>query len=55
MWTPCDEVGDDNQYHCPYEDTFSGFVGEMCRICCGLGVDQDSYPEEEPEKESFSV
>lgn len=40
---PCD--GED--HYCPYEAIYTGFTGEMCRVCCGKGVDEDSYPEEE--------
>ena len=34
--TPCDEMGADGQYHCPYAEN-----GEYvsCRDMCGLGVD----------------
>ena len=49
-WTPCDEKDINGQHHCPYEDTYMGFADEMCRNCCGLGVDEDSYPEEDFEE-----
>ena len=47
-WTPCDEPiieYDENGkerkiYKCPYADTYSGSEDEMCRVCCGLGVDE---------------
>lgn len=47
-WTPCDEPiveYDENgketkHYHCPYADTYTGYEDEMCRVCCGLGVDE---------------
>ncbi len=49
--TLCDiPTYDDNGnkvYICPYKDTYMGYESEMCRVCCGLGVDEDSYPEEE--------
>ena len=32
---PCD--GPD--HHCPFADTYCGYEDEMCRNCCGLGVD----------------
>ncbi len=33
-----DEEG--NYFHCPYSDTYGGYPGEMCRNCCGHGVDE---------------
>ena len=61
MQTPCDvpyEYIDSNgkqrkEYRCPYKDTYVGYESEMCRNCCGLGVDEDSYPEEEEDYEEF--
>ncbi len=47
--TECDKIGPDGLHHCPFEDTYTGYASEMCRVCCGLGVDEDSYPEEEYE------
>ena len=48
--TPCDiPTYDDNgnkTYVCPYKDTYMGYESEMCRVCCGLGVDEDFYEEE---------
>ena len=41
MQTPCDIQDDDGMYRCPYEDTYMGYESEMCRVCCGLGVDED--------------
>ena len=48
METPCDipvEVYNENtgkmetHFQCPYEDM--GYAsGDMCRVCCGLGVDE---------------
>ena len=38
--TPCDFPNDDGTYSCPYADTYTGYEGEMCRNCCGLGVDE---------------
>ena len=36
-----DENGNEvTRYECPYEDTYSGYEDEMCRNCCGLGVDE---------------
>lgn len=46
MKTPCDYEDFDGTYHCPYIDTYMGSESEMCRICCGLGVDENNYPEE---------
>lgn len=47
MRTPCDDFKDENGMSiCPYEG--SGISeSEMCRVCCGLGVDEDSYDDEE--------
>ena len=39
-FTPCDIPDDNGSYHCPYADTYMGFEDEMCRVCCGLGVDE---------------
>ena len=39
-FTPCDFEGDDGHYHCPYLETYSGYEDEMCRVCCGIGVDE---------------
>lgn len=55
MQTPCDiPVEEINEYgkmvityKCPYKDTYSGYEDEMCRNCCGFGVDEDSYPYED--------
>lgn len=44
-WTPCDDRDENGKSYCPYEDYPS--ESERCRVCCGLGVDEDSYPEEE--------
>lgn len=55
MRTPCDElveVYDEElgrmvkRSHCPYAEFYTGYEDEMCRNCCGLGVDEDSYPDE---------
>mgnify|MGYP003320129275 CR=1 FL=1 len=49
MNTPCDyPVEQLNEqtgkieivYICPYKDTYMGYESEMCRVCCGLGVDE---------------
>ena len=48
MNTPCDypiETFDENgniivTHECPYKDTYTGYEDEMCRNCCGLGVDE---------------
>lgn len=49
MWTPCDEPIEEyneetgkmeTRFHCPYADTYTGYEDEMCRNCCGLGVDE---------------
>ena len=39
-FTPCDYQDENGQYRCPYADTYTGFEDEMCRVCCGLGVDE---------------
>ena len=54
MWTPCDAVGDDGLHHCPYESTFTGYAGEMCRTMCGQGVDEDASPTEECDGEEVN-
>lgn len=41
-WTPCDVQDNDGLHHCPYADTYTGYESEMCRTCCGLGVDDDA-------------
>ena len=49
MITPCDipNIDYDSQgreiksFHCPYADSYMGYEDEMCRNCCGLGVDED--------------
>lgn len=49
MWTPCDEMQEkyDEEMEtivkksvCPYADSYTGYESEMCRVCCGLGVDE---------------
>lgn len=48
MQTPCDEPiidydanGNEIKYHvCPYAETYTGYEDEICRVCCGLGVDE---------------
>lgn len=56
MWTPCDEPIEEyneetgkmeTRFHCPYADTYVGYEDEMCRNCCGLGVDDDNYDYDE--------
>ena len=37
--TPCDYG------NCPYDAEYS----EHCRVYCGLGVDEDDYPDDEDE------
>ena len=52
MITPCDYLIDGNgMAYCPYED-YGGYESERCRVCCGLGVDEDSYDIDE-EYEDF--
>lgn len=46
MRTPCEDLDYEGHSHCPYADTYTGYESEMCRNCCGLGVDGDE--EEEP-------
>ena len=38
--TPCDVPDENGNYVCPYADSWMGYEDEMCRICCGLGVDE---------------
>ena len=38
---PCDMPDEFGKHHCPYEDFYTGYTDEMCRICCGLGADED--------------
>lgn len=38
--TPCDEPDDNGSYHCPYADIYTGYADEICRVCCGVGVDE---------------
>ena len=38
--TPCDIADENGEFHCPYADSYMGYESEMCRICCGLGVDE---------------
>ena len=48
MQTPCDvpiidydENGREvTRFECPYADIYCGYEDEMCRNCCGLGVDE---------------
>jgi hypothetical protein len=55
MQTPCDVLKDDNGHSvCPYEDTYCGYASEMCRNMCGLGVDENPYPEEDYDLDPFS-
>lgn len=42
--TPCDVPDCLGEYSCPYASTYTGYESEMCRVCCGLGVDEDDYP-----------
>ena len=44
MRTPCDELINGNHY-CHYEDNGVS-ESERCRVCCGLGVDEDPYPDD---------
>ena len=47
--TPCDTPDINGVYGCPYKDTYGGYEDEMCRNCCGLGVDEDIPDDYEPE------
>lgn len=40
MITPCDIPLEDDEFQCPYADSYTGYEDEMCRVCCGLGVDE---------------
>ena len=59
MWTPCDDPIDEynektgkmeTHHKCPYADTYAGYEDEMCRNCCGLGVDDDNYDYDEEQQ-----
>ena len=41
---PCDIEDFNGQHHCPFADTYGGYEAEMCRVCCGLGVDEAEIP-----------
>ena len=43
---PCDVADYDGNYRCPFEDGYGGYSSEMCRNCCGLGVDESEIEEE---------
>lgn len=45
--TPCDYPDENGEHHCPYADTYMGYEDEMCRNCCGIGVDEDDYESED--------
>ncbi len=47
MQTPCDVKDENGKSSCPYAADYMGFEDEMCRNCCGLGVDENEYPEED--------
>lgn len=47
MKTPCDYPDENGNHICPYADTYMGYESEMCQVCCGLGVDEDSCDYEE--------
>ena len=50
--TPCEYTQDENgKYVCPFQDTYGGYEDGMCRVCCGCGVDEDPYPEEDFERD----
>jgi hypothetical protein len=38
--TPCDYPDENGNHVCPYAETYTGYESEMCRVCCGLGVDE---------------
>ena len=38
--TPCDYPDENGNHICPYAETYTGYESEMCRVCCGLGVDE---------------
>lgn len=44
MTTPCDYPDSNGVHHCPYEGWAS--ESEMCRVCCGLGVDENYEKED---------
>lgn len=53
MKTPCDYLKDENgMSYCPYED-YGGYESERCRVCCGLGVDEDTYDDSYEEKYEY--
>lgn len=44
---PCDSTDSNGLHVCPFQSTYGGYEDEMCRNCCGLGVDGDEEYEEE--------
>lgn len=46
---PCNIPDENGNYKCPYALDYMGSESEMCRNMCGIGVDEDSYPEEDYE------
>lgn len=38
--TPCEYPDADGHFRCPFADTYCGYEDEMCRVCCGCGVDE---------------
>lgn len=49
MKTPCDYPDDFGFFHCPFDD-YGG--SDRCRVCCGLGVDDNGDYEPENYEES---
>ena len=47
--TPCVYPDESGEYHCPFADTYMGYEDEMCRNCCGLGVDESEEYDGEQE------
>ena len=37
---PCDIPDENGNHVCPFADTYTGYEDEMCRNCCGKGVDE---------------
>ena len=37
--TPCEIQDNDGRFRCPFAGDYDG--DEMCRVCCGVGVDDD--------------
>lgn len=50
---PCDIPNENGEFICPFNAEMDS-SGYACRNHCGLGVDEDSYPEEPEIDESMN-